>query len=137
MVTRSRLRIVAWALVLVGFGWIALTILVPLGGYALGVVPCITRPDRFDAEAWRATDIDALCNARVLMADDLLASDELRPGRPRDEVLALLGPTEDTEYPRGGTSGLAYVTGCWIDCTWLVVSFDDDARLEEAYLASD
>ena len=65
---------------------------------ALGAVSCVVRPDEFHADVWRAVNIDALCNARFKMVDDLIAGDELRPGRPRAEVEQLLGPTEDTDY---------------------------------------
>jgi hypothetical protein len=113
------------------------TVILAMGSFAMGFVPCFVRPDTFDAEAWRATDLDAMCDARALMVEDLMASDELAVGRARAEVEALLGPTEDTEYWASADEGLVYVTGCWIDCDWLVVLFDHQQRLTEAYTAQD
>lgn len=71
------------------------------------------------------------------MVDDLVSGDELRPGRSRDEVEALLGPTEDTEYWLSEDEGLVYQTSCWIDCNWLVIEFDDRQHLVKAYTAQD
>jgi hypothetical protein len=127
----------AFALVLGGLVIVLGIALVPVAGMALGTVPCFVRPDHFDAAGWRATDIDALCNARFEMVDDLLAGDELRRGRPRSEVEQLLGPTEDTEYWLPNDDGLVYQVGCWIDCDWLIVEFDDADHLVKAYAAQD
>jgi hypothetical protein len=71
------------------------------------------------------------------MVVDLLASNELRPGRPRAEVEQLLGPTEDTDYWLSEDQGLVYITNCWIDCDWLVIEFNANGRLVKAYTAQD
>jgi len=71
--------------------------LIPVISVGAEVLSCAARPDEFDAEAWRAADINALCNVRSGMVDDLLAGSELRPGRTRADVESLLGPTESYE----------------------------------------
>lgn len=116
---------------------LALVTVIPIALFAMAFPSCLGQPDHFDAAAWRTADVNADCNARSGMVDDLLARNELRPGRPRDDVERLLGPTEDTDYWLAEEEGLVYVTGCWIDCDWLVVEFDDHARLIRAYTAQD
>ena len=133
----SAVRSVAVALLIGSLAIVFVTALVPVGLMALGTVPCFVRPDHFEAAAWQATDTDALCNNRFEMVDDLLAGDELRPGRPRVEIEQLLGPTEDTEFWLSEADGLVYQVGCWIDCDWLIVEFDDADRLVRAYRAQD
>jgi hypothetical protein len=111
--------------------------LFPVALFGLAFSTCWGQPDQFQAQAWQAADISAECNARSGMVDDLLAGNELKLGRPREEVERLLGPTEDTDYWLSEQAGLVYVTGCWIDCDWLVIEFDDHARLVKAYTAQD
>jgi hypothetical protein len=133
----KRFRRVGLGLIVVGSIAVTAVLLTPVWSAAYGVAQCFLRPDTFDGPAWRSTDIDALCNARVQMVDDLVAGDELRPGRSRAEIEGLLGPTEETELWLSEEDGLVYQTSCWIDCTWLVIEFDDQQRSVKAYTAQD
>ena len=62
----------------------------------------------FDAKAWRDNRVSSTAvqtlTPRQKMVHDLLAGDELRLRRPKDEVLELLG-TPDREVGPGGTIG--------------------------------
>ena len=68
------------------------------------------------------------------MAADLMAN-HLPPGMARSDVLALLGPDDD--YGVWPESAFAYSMGCWIDCQWLVVEFDQDNNVARVFEGQD
>jgi hypothetical protein len=99
-----------------------------IGGAML--VPCLWQPTTFDVAAWRFDSGDSMCSARAGMVDDLKAN-HLKVGMARDEVLRLLGPVSDYRYDESIQSARAldYEVGCFIDCNWLVIDFDESDGL--------
>jgi hypothetical protein len=95
---------------------------------------------RFDAEAWqdhaRAFSEQAI---RACMVEDLLGRFRLM-GMPRDEVLRLLGPRDDTPYFKDWE--LVYWLGpepgpYRIDSQWLGVRFDPKGNVSEVRRLTD
>ena len=57
--------------------------------------------------------------------------EEVEYGMPRSEVERLLGADDATN--RDGfwpDDALVYEMGCWIDCTWTIIHFDAQDRVE-------
>lgn len=69
----------------------------------------------------------------VEMGDQLIDPpvDEVELGMPRSEVESLLGADDPTNregfWPE---DALVYEMGCWIDCTWTIIHFDAQDRVE-------
>ena len=88
----------------------------------------------FDREAWIAADVDA-SHTRKQMVEDLLHDHPLK-GMTRTEVLALLGPAEQTDKWEG--YDLIYVLGPQgIDFDWLIIKLGSDGRVREYAVVSD
>jgi hypothetical protein len=67
------------------------------------------------------------------MAADL-ADNHLAMRMTRDDVIALLGkPDESYEGVYASDRTIAYEMGCWMDCNWMVVQFDDTWHLTHAF----
>ena len=124
------------------WGWLALllafliAILVSLG-FASGYLPIM----RFDAEGWRRGGGEqTLTPVRLQMIEWLTRSGQL-DGLTRREVLALLGPADDTPYFRDWD--LVYRLGperdllFRIDSEWLVIRFGRDGRVSDYRVVSD
>jgi hypothetical protein len=97
----------------------------------------LPKPTTFVGLLWKLGGGGRACSFRYEMLGDL-RSDRLRPGMSRADVVSLLGePTPGgMEYFPDG-DGVAYVAGCWIDCYWLVLQFNEDDRLTAADVYQD
>ena len=96
----------------------------------------------FDSNTWKqaqAGQDDASIETRFQMAESVVASGLLL-GKPRSEVIALLGNSPDSGYFKGS---LAYELGPQrssyfaIDSDWLVIQFDGDDQVVEVRIRSD
>ena len=126
-------RLQTAALVVLGFV-VGMTLIPVAGIVAIGYGDClVTPPDAFDADAWRRASRDSLCSHRRDMSNDLVAN-HLPVGMSRPEVIALLG--EDERVAAWGNAA-EYSVGCFIDCNWLVVQFDEDSKLARVFKAQD
>lgn len=114
--------------------WIALTAIVFVGWLALVVLtmsewggdPFNDRP--FEAAAWRAADGGARdCPRGEMVAD--LAARELRTGRPRSELVELLGAPDAGDAPRWCGWRIGWWSGLRIDQDVLELHFDPDGAL--------
>jgi hypothetical protein len=96
----------------------------------------------FEAKTWRerSLDHDPEWPTRLRMIDDLIAKRRL-DGLTRNELLALLGPADQTDKWRDWD--LVYWLGYQrsgfirIDSEWLVIRFDDSGRVASYRLVSD
>jgi hypothetical protein len=95
----------------------------------------------FEAKAWRdrSFDRDPEWPTRLRMIDDLLAKRRL-DGLTRNELLALLGPSDQTSNWRDWH--LVYWLGpertvFRIDSEWLVIKFDTAGRVASYRIAAD
>jgi hypothetical protein len=64
-----------------------------------------------------------------------LAQGELRSGRPRAELVALLGPPDDHDGPRLCSWRIGWWSGLRVDQDALELHFDTDGRLAHWALA--
>lgn len=114
--------------------WIALTAIVFVGWLAL---VALSLPDwggdpfndrAFDAAAWRAADGGARdCPRGEMVAD--LAARELRAGRPRGELVALLGAPDAGDGARWCGWRIGWWSGLRLDQDVLELHFDADGAL--------
>lgn len=120
--------------------WLWLTGIVFVGWLALAIA---SMPDwggdpfndrAFDAAAWRAADGGARDCPRGEMVTSLAAS-ELRAGRRRDELVALLGPPDEHDAPRWCSWRIGWWSGLRLDQDALELHFDPDGRLANWTLA--
>jgi hypothetical protein len=98
----------------------------------------------FDSRGWIAAGEPGPGpgSVRQRMVDDLLGS-HLRVGMTREEVVALIGPPDDTPYFRD--YDMVYYLALerpeksflGIDREWLVIKLDGAGRVTEARLATD
>src|SRR5262245_45306517 len=103
--------------------------------------PEIPRSLAFDEASWRQgqTAVTNQNAPRLPSADGLLASGILN-GKPKEEVLNILGPVTDTN--KFADHGLVYWLGpergfISIDSEWLVIDFDSSGRVSKATLVQD
>jgi hypothetical protein len=82
----------------------------------------------FDAAAWRAADGGARDCPRGEMITSLAAG-ELRAGRPRAELIALLGPPDEHDAPRWCSWRIGWWSGLRVDQDALELHFDPDGQL--------
>lgn len=91
---------------------------------------------RFDPVSWRAPDATSWnddTSARNKMLRHLVVG--VLPGKSRDEVVALLGPSPETPYFAGVDKDLIYPLGpregfFGNESEWLLIWFDDEGRFE-------
>jgi hypothetical protein len=125
----TSLRPWLWLTGIVFVGWLSLVVasLPDWGGDPFN--------DRaFDAAAWRAADGGARdCPRGEMVAN--LAQGELRSGRPRAELVALLGPPDDHDGPRLCSWRIGWWSGLRVDQDALELHFDTDGRLAHWALA--
>lgn len=143
-------RVGRWLAVLVPFGAagaaaFAATLVVLLGAHVLGGDALYVR--EFDAALWNHPDWRSSYaietgdhSIRQQMVDDLLAT-HLHVGMTRDDVLALLGPDDETApFPRGAAASVYWLgaeRGFPVDSEWLLLDFDAGSKLARARLATD
>ena len=96
----------------------------------VGIRCALAPATTFDAASWRSADGFVPCSARAGMADAVL-SENLKRGMTRGDVLAVLGEPDDTDG-RWEEWDLAYAVGCFIDCNWVLIDFDETGRLIRA-----
>lgn len=83
---------------------------------------------QFDAATWRAADgLDPDCPRGPMLHD--LAASHLRPGRPRGELIELLGPPDAIDRLDCASWRLGFWSGFRVDVDTLDVRFDDAGRL--------
>ena len=119
----TSLRPWLWLTAIVFVGWLGLVVaaMPDWGGDPFN--------DRaFDAAAWRAADGGARDCPRGEMITSLAAS-ELRAGRPRAELLALLGPPDDRDDAGRCSWRIGWWSGLRFDQDALELHFDPDGRL--------
>lgn len=92
----------------------------------------------FDPAAWRSATTLA-DPARIRMVDDLLRRHDLQ-GMTRDEVAALIGEPDETNYFRDWD--MVYWLGpergfMSIDSEWLVLRLDEEMQITEVRIARD
>ena len=97
----------------------------------------------FDAKSWRERALDQEYPewpTRLRMVDDLIATRRL-DSVTRDQLLALLGPADETDHFRNWN--LVYWLGperngfVRIDSEWLVIRFDAESRVASYRLVRD
>lgn len=100
------------------------------------VRPCVAPSESFDAAAWRTSRDALVCSERDDMVDDL-RDNHLRRGMTRSDVVTLLGDGEEAATAAAEPDDLAYKLSCYIDCSWLVVSFNDADKVATADVWND
>lgn len=99
----------------------------------------------FDAELWRNQENiehDAMWPPRLCMVDDLVSSGRL-DGLAKDQVVQLLGPPHEKNFPFGATiCDIHYYLGpergfIRIDSEWLFITFGEDGRVNRNWLYRD
>ena len=98
----------------------------------------------FDAESWRAQQEYEIekWTPRQRMVDDLIDGGRLN-GLTRAQVLELLGPPVDEDFPHGASSSdIHYHVGqergfLAIDSEWLLIDFDESGVVEDYGLYTD
>ena len=121
-------------------------VLMVMVGFAVAGIAFLFFPDyefdalRFESTTWKYTPSEMSHESlRLRMVDDFLATHS-PVGTTRDEIIALLGQPDDTEYFRD--FDLVYHLGrersvFGIDSEWLVVRLDDNSIVKEARIVSD
>ena len=100
---------------------------------------------KFGAEAWRNqehVEHDHMPSPRLCMVDHLMSSGQL-DGLSSHQVIELLGPPHDKNFPFGATScDIHYYLGpergfLGIDSEWLFITFGDDSTVDRYWLYRD
>ncbi len=124
---------IAAALLLVAFLAMNLTVLFLLNRDDVRKMP-------FDATAWKSAPVEfSHESVRLRMVDDFLNS-HAPAGKTRQQIVAMLGEPDDTEYMRSYDMvyQLGQERGAFpIDSEWLVMRLDDADIVTEARLTTD
>jgi hypothetical protein len=110
-----------------------------------GGLPFGSRLQEFDPAIWKAPGsgefISGDITPRQKMLGDVVAN--VLPGRGREELTALLGPSLDTTYFASTGRDMIYVLGpertslFAIDSEWLLIWLDESGRFERYEIAGD